>query len=110
MQERRIVTGILYLLVCTAPGLAVEVNLDRYDQACGVKIVNFGDDRLGVSWPASARDFGFATLDFKAGEPLLSGAGLVKDATSEPALLAWKGEPLTFLTVGTRRNPPGRPP
>src|SRR5262249_22984912 len=34
----------------------------------------------------------------------------VEGQTGQPIDLAGKVEPVTFLTVGTRQNPPGRPP
>ena len=75
--------SLLGLLAFASFSLGAEVKLDQYDPACGIKICKLDDDNLGVSWPVSAQEFGWATLDLKPGQ-LLGGVGLVKDAASRP--------------------------
>jgi hypothetical protein len=115
----------LLLGICLFPAVAladVNVNLAGYNAACGVKV----DPRpaqegpgLNITWPlgdeAAGAESGRLVLDFRPGKPLLASLAIVPAAggasdRKSPAPLLAGVDPVTFVTVGTRVNPPGRPP
>jgi hypothetical protein len=84
----------------------------QYMANCGVA-VRPDKNRLQVGWSLDDRgnkEFGRLTLDLTAGKPLVESIGIAPSATDPAAILLQGVEPVTFLTVGTRNAPPGRPP
>jgi hypothetical protein len=91
---------------------AIPVDFSRYGPDCGVDIRQDGN-RLRVSWPlgdAGEKEFGRLTIDLTPGKPLVESMGIASGATAEAVTLLHGVDPVTFLTVGTRQAPPGRPP
>jgi hypothetical protein len=96
-------------LPAAQPPSGVALDLSRYAPSCGVEVRREGN-RLTVAWPAGDKEFGRVTLNLAEGEPLLESMGLAAGATGDVTPLLAKAEPVTFLTVGTRKAPGGRPP
>lgn len=96
-----------------APPAAVPVDMERYDPSCGIEITKPEGHRLDVSWRVKEQEWGWAQFNLGPGQ-LLRTAGIGKADKAGKVVDAfipiWDTEPLTFLTVGMRRNPPGRPP
>src|SRR5262245_25511196 len=90
-----------------AQGIAVD--LSAYSPKCGVEVKRDGD-RLLVAWPAGDNEFGRVALDLRPGVPLFQTLGLAPAAAGAEDVLLRGVTPVTFLTVGTREAPPGRPP
>jgi len=93
-------------------GTAPEVNVDLsgYRPDCGVEVKHDGG-RLVVRWPMAEDEFGRLALNLVPGEPLIESLDIDVGAKgSEPHTLLSKLDPATFLTVGTREAPQGRPP
>jgi hypothetical protein len=69
-------------------------------------------ERLTVSWPLEEGQFGRLVLDLKAGRPLIESMGVApgEDPTAEATPFLRRVDPVYFVTVGSRVNPPGRPP
>src|SRR5262245_27277972 len=116
MITRTALPGVAFLMAVGGPGLpaagppsAVAIDLGRYAPSCGVEVRREGN-RLTVAWPAGGKEFGRVTLDLSEGKPLLESMGLAASATGEVTRLLAGVEPVTYLTVGTRKAPPGRPP
>ncbi|HXI51765.1 MAG TPA: hypothetical protein VNH84_09675 [Candidatus Saccharimonadales bacterium] len=84
-------------------------DFSRYTPACGVNVRARGD-RLDVSWPMGSGEWGRATFNFAPGGSLLELLGIASDATGAAVPLLQNVAPVTFLTVGTREAPSGRPP
>jgi hypothetical protein len=87
----------------------VSVDLSRYSPTCGVQ-VRAQADRLEISWPMGPAEQGRASFSLTPGKPLIENLAIAKDATSAGEPLLHGVDPVTFLTVGTREAPSGRPP
>src|SRR5262249_50539470 len=87
----------------------VVVDLSGYARECGVEVKQ-QDDRLVIAWPMDEKEHGRLTLDMRPGRPLIELLGIAGGAAEEAKPLLREVEPLTFLTVGTRQAPDGRPP
>jgi hypothetical protein len=112
------VRALLAVWVSTlAAELRAEVPLDLqgYDPSCGIQVRREGD-RLSVGWPIDDREAGRAILDLAPGRPLLASLAMgtrtpSTDLLSGPAEpILERVEPATFVTVGSRNVPQGRPP
>src|SRR5262249_48864862 len=99
------VVGMMTPLAAQEP----SVDLSGYREDCGVT-VNRQLDRLSMSWPMGGDEAGQLVLDLRPGQPLIRSMG-IKDPTGESLWSLLTGvDPMTFLLVGTRQAPPGRPP
>src|SRR5262245_19518052 len=87
----------------------VSVDLSRYSPTCGVQ-VRAQAGRLEVSWPMGPAEKGRVSFSLIPGKPLIETLAIAKDATSAAESLLHGVDPVTFLTVGTREAPSGRPP
>ncbi len=106
---------VLILMVATIPSLlAAEptVNLSGYRTESEVS-VEHRDGQLRLSWPSEpgpghdAR--GHLVLDLQPGRPLIRTMGIFAGANPASPVLE-SLDPSTYLLVGTRQAPAGRPP
>ena len=87
----------------------VSVDLSGYSPMCGVQ-VRAQADRLEISWPMGPAEQGRASFSLTPGKPLIENLAIAKDAIGATEPLLHGVDPVTFLTVGTREAPSGRPP
>jgi hypothetical protein len=97
--------GILRPLAAQEP----SVDLAGYRADCGVT-VQWEDDRLALSWPMGGEQAGQLVLDLRPGWPLFRTMGIRHQAGESLWTLLRGAHPMTYLLVGTRQAPPGRPP
>lgn len=89
---------------------AVPVDLSGFRPERGVRVGHEGE-RVTVEWPAAEGETGRLVLDLRAGAPLVASLGVAGPADAKPPAPVLTGvDPVFVLTVGSRRNPPGRPP
>ncbi len=68
-------------------------------------------DQLHVSWPIAANTLGRLSFDLRPGEPLLKTIGEIAGFPTGPVKTIMSDlDPVFFVTVGSRENPPDRPP
>src|SRR5689334_18930528 len=105
------VLALLALGLTTPAHAEVAVDLSGY-QADSVVVVVREGDRLNVSWPMTAdgSEHGRLSIDLRPGRPLFESLGVSGSATGEAAEVLRGVDPVTFVTVGSRRNSPDRPP
>ena len=106
---------VLLSMVATTPKLSAAeptVDLSGYRAETGVAVVH-QDGQLRVSWPlervprSEAR--GHLVLDIQPGRPLIRSIGTA--AAGAPMMPVLEDlDPATYLLVGTRQAPAGRPP
>jgi hypothetical protein len=112
--------SLIWLKLCLVAGTALAirgkvvaqspaVDFARYSSACGVE-VRHDAGRLRVAWRMNDAEFGRVTLNLTPGQPLIETLGVATRASGATAPLLQNVEPVTFLTVGERRAPTGRPP
>jgi hypothetical protein len=106
--------AIVLLVIGIPSGLAgaaeeVPVDLAGYRPDCGVAIRHEGQ-RLSIAWPMAEGEYGRMVLDLRPGGPLIESLGIGKDAAGEAVTVLKGVEPVTYVTVGSREAPPGRPP
>ena len=109
--------GRLHLAVSLALGLSsparagVDVDLSGYRDDSGVG-VRSAEGRLTVSWALTPEgtEHGRLVIDLRPGKPLIESLGIARTATGEADAILKGLDPVTFVTVGTRVNPPDRPP
>jgi len=90
---------------------AISVDLSAYRADCGIAVRTEGD-RLTLNWPI-ARDeaeVGELVLDLRQRQPLIRSMGLAPKAGAAARNVLEKADPVTFLIVGSREAPGGRPP
>lgn len=82
-----------------------SVDLSGYRSNAGVKVNRVGDE-LQIWWqcPEFRNNPGHLVLDLRPGQPLIRSMGVFPVASVQAA------DPVTFLLVGTREAPSGRPP
>src|SRR5947209_5037658 len=82
-----------------------SVDLSGYRADSGVAVQKDGSD-LRISWrfPSFGDRPGSLVLDLRPGQPLIRSMGISTAAALHGA------DPVTFLLVGTREAPKGRPP
>src|SRR5947209_1825849 len=82
-----------------------SVDLSGYRAGGGVGVQHVGDE-LRISWPSPSfgSQPGNLVLDLRPGQPLIRSLGISPSAALKNA------DPATFLLVGTREAPEGRPP
>ena len=108
MKARRTVVGVslvvgLHCLIALSAAQTVPVDFSQYSPSSGVQVRRDGN-RLTVGWQMDGGEFGRLTFDLTPGEPLIESMGIGAET------LLQNVEPVTWLTVGTRNAPPGRPP
>ncbi len=96
------------------PGTAADApnvsgNLSGYSPDCGVQ-VRLQAGRIDLNWPMDQGEWGRASLNLTPGKPFIERLGIANDPITEGQSLLQGVDPVTFLTVGTREAPPGRPP
>jgi hypothetical protein len=92
-----------------APGEEPIVpDLSRYDAACGVEVQHVRD-RLVVDWPIAEGESGRLVLNLRPGIPPITSLGIVSGG-GPPSELIRDGDPVVFVTAGTRVAAPGKPP
>ncbi len=67
-------------------------------------------NRATLTWPCAPGESGRLTLDLADRAPLFGRIEIVDDASGRASTLAEGVEPTTFVTVGSRVNPPPTPP
>src|SRR4029077_5415356 len=85
------------------------VYLAGYHPDCGVTIRHEAD-QLQASWPMQGDEIGHLVLDLRPSEPLIRSMGIAAKPGETARPLFEKAEPSTYLTIGTRQAPSGRPP
>jgi hypothetical protein len=107
-----LMTALAAAACLLAPGglLAAEVSVDlsRYRSDCGIA-VRHQADQLVLEWPMEGNEAGQLSLNLRPGQPLIRSMA-VAAPSGRPKALLQNVEPVTFLKVGTRRAPAGRPP
>ena len=91
----------------------VPVDLGGFRAGDGVDVKHdAGRERLTLSWPMTpdGSEFGRLVVDLRAGQPLIESMGLAATAGGESTPILTAVDPVVFVTVGSRENPPGRPP
>ncbi|SIO60335.1 hypothetical protein SAMN05444166_6355 [Singulisphaera sp. GP187] len=92
----------------------VPVDLRDYRPECGVAITTDEQAKTGqlkVEWPLATGETGQLLIDTRPGKPLLASMGIViGDENAALATLLKDVDPVTFVTVGSRKSPPDRPP
>jgi hypothetical protein len=110
MRPARLLAAVVLTVGLTAQAVAqVEVDLSGHSVDSGVGVVREGD-RLSVTWMMTADEFGRLVIDLRPGKPLFASLGVAGSATGEAAEVLAGVDPVTFVTVGSRVNPPDRPP
>lgn len=84
------------------------VDLSAYRPDSGITVRHEGQ-QLRVLWPMT-RGQGLLDLDLRPGQPLIRAIGLASNAGGLEHTLIESADPVTFLLVGERQAPPGRPP
>src|SRR5262245_2990975 len=112
MKRDLLMAGLLAVLLAfesRASPQGVRVELPERGRAGGVQVRRHGE-RLIASWPMAGGEFGELALDLRPGKPVIESLGLADRAggTGTPVLRGV--EPVTWMTVGTREAPAGRPP
>lgn len=111
--SRPIGLSILMLIVEGSLSLSamaqVSVDLSAYREDCGVWVRREGK-RLEISWPISAVENGCLAINLERGKPLIAGLGVVRGPKTQGGDILGEVDPVAFMTVGRRANPPDRPP
>jgi hypothetical protein len=102
------------LLLCTRVAAAhgadnVVVDFSGYQAACGIE-ARQTDNTLRISWPANERETCQLWLDFSPGSSLIDRIAITSNATAKQTSLLRYLEPVTRVTVGSRKGADGRPP
>jgi len=100
----------LTLALASAYASAREV-VDRsgYDPGCGVAVES-DHERLTVRWPLENGEVGQVVLDLRDGKPLFESMAIAAKQREPFRPVLRDVDPVTFLVVGERRSPEGRPP
>jgi hypothetical protein len=88
---------------------SVEVDLSGYRIESGVTVRRDGD-HLTLDWPMEAKETGQLVIDLRPGQPLFRSMGIHTEDGAIARRLIEGADPVTFLLVGTRQAPVGRPP
>jgi hypothetical protein len=114
LRFRPIAVALVLIVATTRNAFAAEPTVDfsAYRPDCGVS-VEHRDGQLRISWPlgpaprSEAR--GNLVLDIQPGRPLIRALGIDRAGAPRSAILD-DLEPMTYLLVGSRQAPAGRPP
>jgi len=104
-------TGWLILIaaaVTRSGAQAPTVDLGGYRPECGI-VARPSEHGVDLRWPIGGGLTGELRLDLRTGRPLIAALGLAAEGGPARTLLSGL-QPVTFVTVGTREEPPGRPP
>jgi hypothetical protein len=88
---------------------AAAVDMSRYSTSCGVTVAR-DDHLLKLEWGAGGSSSSMLVLSLEPGSPLIR--NIVRwsgDKYSQMSFME-RLDPVVFMTVGSRNNPPGRPP
>lgn len=85
------------------------VSLANYSPDSGV-IIRTNGALLDAAWPMGNIEAGRMQLNLRAGEPLIHMLGVSRTTAGPPQPVLTNLQPVFFMTVGTRVEPPGRPP
>ncbi|MGC8643117.1 MAG: hypothetical protein ACP5XB_24930 [Isosphaeraceae bacterium] len=100
---------VLLWFTSDAPARALQVDLTRYDPACGVT-VKAQNEQLDLDWPLGRDETGRLVIDLRAGSPLFREISIAAKK-SAPFQQVLEGiDPTAFVVVGERKAPVGRPP
>jgi hypothetical protein len=91
------------------PAAQIAADFAGYRADCGIAASQEAD-RLTVTWPLDGGEWGQLALDLRAGRPLIALIGIAHKPDGAPSSLLENAEPVTFLLVGSRQAPAGRPP
>jgi hypothetical protein len=115
MTRLRLLTiAMLSVPSCSGRVIAADppVDLSGYRPDSGIAVEHV-DGRLRISWPLDRpehdADRGHVTFDLRPGEPLIQTMG-ISAASGQVSALLEHLDPVTYLTVGSRQAPSGRPP
>src|SRR4051794_35029325 len=106
MMVVSLLSGLTSVVAC---GEVIPVDLTGYRPECGIGVRHEGD-RLTIDWPMDRGEHGRLALDLREGRPLGASLGIASDASGSATAILGGVEPVTFVTVGSRVTPPGRPP
>ncbi len=87
----------------------IDVDLSGYSANCGIS-VRVGEGGLDVAWTMAESEFGRVAFDLRPGRPLIRSLRIASKPAETGETIIESVEPVTFVTVGTRQAPPGRPP
>jgi hypothetical protein len=104
-------TITLFDLAGVVQAMDVSIDLSAYRPDCGIAVATQGD-RLTLRWPMARDDTetGELVLDFRPEQTLIRSIGIARKADAAAKALLENADPATFLLVGSREAPPGRPP
>jgi hypothetical protein len=93
------------------PAEAIPVDLSAYRADCGIT-VSKEVDQLVLKWPMErdGPEVAEVVLDLRARHPLFRSLSVVPRTGAASRALIANADPVTFLLVGSRESPPGRPP
>ena len=102
------------LLLVQALAVALLITLNPLARAENGVRVERDEEKTRLSWPIADREEGWLNLDLRPGKPLVEGLGLsltrrAADGGERKIELLKAVDPVFFLTVGSRENPPDRP-
>jgi hypothetical protein len=106
-----VVLGAFLLLgpIAIVSADAIDVDLSGYRPECGVT-VRRGEERLTIEWPLEREEVGQVVLDLRDGQPLIETMGIAARQGEASRRILQDVDPITFVVVGERRAPIGRPP
>src|SRR5262245_40367032 len=114
-RGRAILWSVLWMLAAPAVVHAAtpEVDLSAYQADSGVKVERL-ENELRISWPIRQgiddSMSGSLVLDLRAGRPLIRTMGFVYLPGRRDVPILKDADPVTYLLVGSREAPAGRPP
>jgi len=97
------------LLVFVSHAQEIHVHMASYSPECGV-IIRTNATLLEAAWPMEEGQVGRMQLNLRTGEPLIHMLGFSRATAGPPEPVLTNLQPVFFMTVGTRVEPPGRPP
>ncbi len=108
MSALRSMSGCLLLLASASARADVAVDLSGFREDSGVTARREGE-RLIIAWPMGDED-GRIVLDLRPGRPLIASLGRSSRDSRRDSPILKDVDPVTYVTVGSRVNPPDRPP
>jgi hypothetical protein len=95
------------------PAAAIPVDSSGYRPECGVIITSQGD-HMTLRWPIgrdeAEPETGELVLALRPEQPLIRSIGIARMPGATARALIENADPVTFLLVGSREAPAGRPP
>jgi hypothetical protein len=102
-------SALTLAFACRGLSQEIRCDLSGYSPECGVEVRQRGT-KLMLAWALGEGESGRLRLDLFPGEPLIESLGIVPEAPGDARVVLQNIDPVTFLTVGTREAPSGRPP